>query len=298
MKRTDLWIKSVIFMALFLVLAPGTSQAFPYLNTIYTIPENEFDFSLKEEYHSLDESYRIDGFRMGFAVLQGISLWFSSSYLNSGGFRSGNNEIGDSHITIKFQAGDYLRENLHAVILLDFRVPTGKDSYSVPEWRKVSFGNNELTLGPVFQVDIFSIFFIHLNFFYIFTQGEGEGFYDGFRINIQERSSYKKAFGFNYTEEDAFFYHEKLKNDYIRISFGVNSDGLYPLLPFLSLHYYYGFNGTLPEHIPCGGESVIFSAGSRYFFTRSSFAGIYTLLNPLNRDNSYFIAGVDAGILF
>jgi hypothetical protein len=235
---------------------------------------------------------------MGFAVLQSISLWFSSSNLNSGGLGTGGNEIGDSHIKIKFQSGDYFRENLHSVILIDFRIPTGKDSYSVSDWEKVSFGNNELTIGPAFQVDLSSFLFLHLNFFYVFSQGEGEGFYDGFRLNFSDKSSYRKALGFNYTEEDAFFYHKKLKNDYIRVSLGINSDGLYPLIPFVSSHFYYGFNGTLPEHIPCGGESFIFSAGFRYFFTGSSFAGLYGVLNPLNDEKIYYIAGVDAGILF
>jgi hypothetical protein len=298
MKKIASLIQSVILMTLFWFFSVSNTWAFPYLKTIYTIPENEFDFTLKEEYHSLDESYRIEGFRMGFAVLQGVSLWFSSSYLHSGDLDSGRSEIGDSHITLKFQAGDYFREKLHAALLVEFRIPTGKDSYTVSEWKGVSFGNNELIIGPVFQIDPGSSFFVHLNLLYIFSQGEGEGFYDGFRLNLSDRSSYKKALGFNYTEEGAFFYRDKLKNDYIRISAGINSDGLYPLIPFISLHYYYGFNGNLPEHIPCGGGSFFLSAGSRYFFTGSSFAGIYGALNPANNEKTYYIAGIDAGILF
>ncbi len=288
-------MKSVIIMALFWIFSASNARAFPYLETIYTIPENEFDFSLKEEYHSLDETCRIDGFRMGFAVLQGISLWFSSSYLHRGDFHSGRSEIGDSRLTLKFPAGDYFREKMHAVFFMDFRMPTGKDSYSVPEWRGVSFGNNELTLGPVFQIDLCSSLYIHLNLFYIFSQGEGEGFYDGFGLNISDKSSYKKALGFNYAEKDAFFYKEKLKNDYIRTSVGINSDRLYPLIPFISLHYYYGFNGNLPEHIPCGGGSFYLAAGLRYFFTGSSFAGLYGAYNP---EKTCYITGIDAGILF
>lgn len=291
-------MKSAILMAFFSVFYTLNAWAFPFLKTIYTIPENEFDFSLKEEYHSLDRTYRVDGFRMGFAVLRGISLWFSSTYLRNGDFHGGRNEIGDSSLTLKFQAGDYFQENMHAVLLLDFRIPTGKDAYTVPEWKGVSFGNNELTIGPVFQIDLFSSFFLHLNFFYIFNQGEGEGFYNGFSLKLSDKSSYKKVLGLNYSEKEAFFYYEKLKNDYIRASVGINSDKLYPVIPFISLHYYFGFNGDLPEHIPCGGRSFILATGLRYFFTRSSFIGLYGVLNLDKSEKTYYLAGIDAGILF
>ncbi len=298
MKRTGSMKKSVILMALLLVFSTSQIFAFPYLETIFSIPEDEFDFSLKEEYHSLDEPYRIDGFSIGFAVLRGISLWFASSYLHSGDFRNGGNEIGDSHLTLKFQAGDYIREKVHAALFLDFRVPTGKDSYTVPQWRELSFGNNELTLGPVLQIDLLTTFFVHLNVFYIFSQGEGEGFYDGFEMDLSDKSSYKKVFGLNFTEKGAFFYHGRLKNDYIRVSAGINTDWPYPLIPFLSVNYYKGFNGNLPEHIPCGGGSFIVSAGLRYFFSRSSFIGLYGVLNPDIKEKTCYIAGIEGAVLF
>ena len=78
-----------------------------------------------------------------------------------------------------------------------FRFPTGKNVYSNAEWEDVSFGNNEIKIGPVFQFNFIKKLYAHLNLFYLFREGNNEGFYNGFTFNLKKKETYKKIFGFN-----------------------------------------------------------------------------------------------------
>ena len=95
-----------------------------------------------------------------------------------------------------------------------------------------------------------------------------------------------------------------MKNDYAIISFAINTDILYPFIPYaewyMSNRVYTGSFET--EHIPIEGAAInprLVSLGFRYFIAESSFLGLYSIVN-VNRDEDFIreIYGVDFSLQF
>ncbi len=296
---------SALFAALiFYLFTCELNASMPLTETIFTIPEGGIELSSGADFIRINENYRRETIGIGMGVLNDFSIWYSFQYVHSGTINTDADELGDSFFKMWYYIGDYLDSSLHAGFLLELRIPTGPDSYSSSKWRNVSFGNNELKLGPVFQLDIINNFYFHLNAFYTFRQCMDEGFYSGFSFDLFDRETYADVFGFNFQSESSFMSKHRLKNDYVTVSFAVNTDFLYPLIFYTEIYksqrvYHKTRDNSNLEIEGSGVNPLLFSAGGRYFFRDSLFLGLYYIYNP-DRVNGYIkdICGIDFSLVF
>ncbi|MBN1532490.1 MAG: hypothetical protein JXA20_07500 [Spirochaetes bacterium] len=279
---------SAMAMALFLSLPSGIALAsMPLTETIHMIPENEVELNLQEQFIQLDDYYRRDRLAAGIGVLPSISLWFEFNLLTSGIVPPGGSEVGDLFVKLKFFIGDYLASRLHAAFLARFRIPTGRNAYASGSWRNLALGKNELSLGGCFRLDFLDPLYVHLNTLYTFREGDAEDFYGGFYLNIFEKETWSKVFGLNWTQDGTFLQSKRLLNDYLSFSLAINSDGLYPVIPFIECYTSIRLSrssGSLDSiSIEALGinPTLLLSAGARYFFTEGIYAGLYVVVNPL-----------------
>jgi hypothetical protein len=292
-------------LALILFSGPGDRAAasMALTETIGTIPEGKMEVSLRGEYFSHDGGYIRESMGAGFGILPVLSASFQVQYLHDGDLSSGGGEVGDSFIRIWLYLGDFFRNTLHAGALFHFRLPTGPNAYTDPRWRNLSFGNNELKMGPVLQFDAGRVF-IHCNLFYVFRERNREGFYNTIYLNPLERQTYAKVFGLNFLSDKTFLEPERLKNDYAVFGLAVNTDAVHPFIPYAELYtsrrvYRKEYDTDSISIEGAGINPLLLSAGCRYFFSDSTFAGVYLVVNPV-REQNYFreVAGVDAGMQF
>jgi hypothetical protein len=172
----------------------------------------------------------------------------------------------------------------------------------------MSLGKDELKIGPVFKVDLHESVFLHFNLFYVFRQGQNEGFYDGFYFKLTKKKTYKNVFGLNFRSKDAFLSTDRLKNDYAVCSVAINTDILYPNFSFIPYIEFYASHRVYKKqsgefnNIPIEGSGinpVLLSLGARYFFSDAIFAGLYYIYNP-KREKNYIkdIFGFDFSLQF
>ena len=298
---------SAIAALIFFYFCAEIKAGLPLTETIYTIPESEMSVSMRCEVLRLDDNYRRENYSAGLGLTGDVSAWYSLDYLHNGTFKASSNEIGDSFFKVWFYLGDYF-EKLHAGFLLLFRIPTGPNAYTDEQWRNLSYGKNELKTGPVFRIDLHKSLFMHLNLFYVFRQGEGEGFYDGFYFNLSKKETYSKLFGLNFKSDNTFLSGGRLKNDYAVFSAALNSNIIYPqvsFIPFIEFytsHRVYKKQSGEYENIPIEGSKinpVLISFGGRYFFSGSMFLGAYYIINP-KREKKFIkdIFGFDFSLQF
>ncbi len=290
-------------LVLFFCMTSDGRASMALTETIGTVPEGKIDISFREEYFSHEDGFRRETMGAGFGILPRLTIGYYLQYLHRDGISSGENEIGDSFLRIWFYLGDYLDNTLHAGLLCNFRIPTGPNAYSDPRWRNLALGNNELKLGPVIQWDAGSVF-LHFNVFYVFRERDKEGFYNAVYLNPLERETYRKVFGLNFLSDNTFLEGKRLKNDYAVFSIAINTDRIYPLIPYVEFyasHRVYRQKND-PDTFPVEGAGVnpvLVSAGCRYFFSESTFAGIYYIVNPVG-GKGYLrqVAGLDAALQF
>ncbi|MBN2403386.1 MAG: hypothetical protein JXN64_13460 [Spirochaetes bacterium] len=260
----------------------------PLTETIYTIPESGMEISAREEILKLDNNFRRETYSVGLGVMPNLSVWYSMQYLHDKTINASSNKSGDSFLKVWLYLGDYFN-SIHTGLLFSFRIPTGPNAYSEEKWRNASFGRNELKIGPVFKADINKSLFLHLNIFYVFRQGEDEGFYNGFYYNLRKKETYSKLFGLNFKSENTFLSGKRLKNDYAVFSMALNTDVLFPkisFIPFIEFytsHRVYKKQNGEYKNIPIEGSGinpVFLSFGGRYFFSESIFLGAYYIFNP------------------
>lgn len=296
---------SIVPAVLFLFsLFPANLQPLPLTETLYTIPEGQMELTLQEEISRLDKNFRMDQAGIGFGILPNLSLWLSSQVLHEWRGDGGRNSMGDTFIKIFSYIHGFREESVHAGFMLKIRVPTGEDTYSSGRWRDISFGNNEIKTGPVIQWRIRERFFINFNLFYLFRQAENEDFYGSFRFNLRSRETYSKTFGLNPLSDKTFLEWKRLENDYLFISVSMNTDRLYPLIPFLELQWKRRISSAgIPAHeagpAPFGATPLLGSLGFRWFLTGAGYAGLHAVvpfLDPGTGGN--FTAGMEAGIQF
>ncbi len=224
-------------MALLLFLIPISSRSLPLTETLYIIPGEEINIQLQQHFfHQGSSMKRMDTIGMGFGLFSDVSLWFSFDVMHSGpGFYDGD-QIGDTFFYLKWAIGDFLRDTLHIGYFLKFRIPTGSNLYSSSVWRNMSAGINQITMGVLVKYDLSHLFF-HFNLFYVFQDESGKNFYDGFNFNPTDQNFYINLIGLNPWASGAFLYYEKLKNDYIELSLAINTDYLYPFIPYLEIKW-------------------------------------------------------------
>ncbi len=298
--RISAAIKALI---LFLLIPSIVSGSLPLTETINTMPEGEVELIFREEYLKKETSdYRRETYGLGLGILPDLSIWYSLHYIHQKAVESQNNELGDTFLKIWYYIDDYFNDTLHLGFLTVFRLPTGKNAYEEEEWQNISFGNNELKIGPVIQFDLHRVFF-HLNTLYVLRAGEGEDFYDGIYIHPLKKETYKKVFGLNFKSDGTFLEEERLKNDYIIISIAVNTDIVYPVIPYVEFYYSNRlYCDTNTENIPIEGSGInpiLISLGLRYFFSQPLYVGLYSIIS-LIRESNYLneIYGFDFSFQF
>jgi hypothetical protein len=296
---------SAPFTALILFYFSSVLHAsLPLTETIYTIPDSRTTISIREEFPELDNFYRKENYSLGLGLLPDLSVWYSFDYLHNKITNASSNKLGDSYLKIWYYMGD-IHKICHAGFMLLFRLPTGPNAYTDEKWRNVSFGKNELKIGPVFKFDLKNSIFIHANLFYVFRQGQGEGFYSGFHLNLTKKNAYSNLFGLNFMSKDAFLSGDRLKNDYMIISAAVNTYKIFPVIPYFEIytsHRVYKKRSDNYEDIPIEGAGinpVFLSTGVRDFFSDDIFLGLYYIVNPV-REKKFIksITGFDFSLQF
>ena len=294
-----------MFLAFFLFCTPQKLiGSLPLTETINTIPEGEIEIFFFDEVIKIAERFRRETYGLGFGLTSSFSIWYSFQYLHRGVLSSRGNELGDSFFKVWYNFGNFFEYILHLGILGSFRLSTGTDAYIDDEWRNLSFGNNELKLGPVFQLDVNQIF-VHINTFYVFRESYCEGFFNGIYINPMEKKTYTKLFGLNFLSNNTFMEKDRLKNDYLVFSIAVNTDCFYPCIPYFEVYTsrrVYRKRDNDSDHISIEGAGVnpvMFSIGFRYFYSYATFIGLYLITNPI-RDSQYIrdIFGFDFSLQF
>ncbi|HPQ53032.1 MAG TPA: hypothetical protein PK253_07250 [Spirochaetota bacterium] len=295
---------SAISMALIFLCLPAVPVhgGMPFTETINTLPEGAIETLFRVETIRSEDFSRRERFGIGFGILPRLSLWYSVEYCHSEPARGGG-ELGDSFLRIWYYCGEFFRDRLHVGISSEFRIPTGMNAYVSPKWRNLSFGNPELKLGPVVQLDMGHLYF-HGNLFYVLRAAYEESFYSGFSANPVKSETWGRFFGLNPGSEEAFLYKDRLKNDYTVVSIAVNTDHWYPVLPYCGI---YSSSRVYKRRSPydelpiegAGAVPVIVFAGVRYFISYHAYAGIYGAVN-LHREEKYIkeVAGFNFSLQF
>ncbi len=297
MKRT-LFEISAIAIALILFPAPGErASALPLTETIYMVPEYDVEIYLRDEVVQTGNYSRKDSAGIGFGATDEFSLWMQFDYLSGSAFKATRSDLGDLFIKGKFYIGDYVRNQIHLGFLLSLRFPLGKNAYVTDEWRNLALGKYELKLGPFARFDILDLFFIHLNFFYTFREGNSENFFGGFYFDITKKETWEKVFGLNPKEKDTFFSTGRLNNDYLTVSMAWNTGYFYPFVPYIEFYGSFRVSsaGTDTDMVPIEAARYnvfLMSAGLRYFFMDAVYLGIYTIQNPLRLSQKDYVQAV------
>jgi hypothetical protein len=222
---------------------------------------------LREEFFTHGDGFRRETAKMNFGILPFLSLGYWLQFLHSGLVHGGESDIGDSFLRAWLYLGDYRGNTLHIGLFSLYRIPTGANAYSDPKWRNLALGNNELKLGPVVQYDA-ARFYFHVNLFYVFLEPES------------------------------------LDNDYAVFSLAVNTDLLYPFIPYAEFYTSSWINKPKddPESLSAEGSEVnplLLSAGCRYFLSASAYVGAYFKVAPIRREGYIEeVIGLDLGIQF
>ncbi len=297
MERLHIKISAIsIALFLFLALRSGAG-ALPLTETIYMIPEYDVELLFRDEVYLTDRYSRKDSVSLGFGATDDLSLWIQFDYLSQAAFHATKSDIGDLFLKGKFYIGDFVDNQIHLGILLSLRVPLGKNAYVNTQWRNLSLGKYELKLGPFARFDIRDVFFINLNLFYTFREGNNENFFGGFSIDITKRETWEKVFGLNPAASNTFLSVNRLKNDYITASMALNTNCLYPFIPYME---FYGAVRVSRARIDTGSVPVeaakynafLMSVGVRYFFMQAIYLGAYTVQNPLRLTQKDFTQAV------
>jgi hypothetical protein len=297
MRRVSLKI-SAIAIALFLFMAAqGRGLALPLTETIYMIPEYDVEARFSDEIYQTDRWSRKDSASLGFGATDEISFWFRFDVLSHDPFRVKKSDIGDLFLKGKFYIGDYAQNQVHLGFLLDFRFPLSKNAYVSPDWRSLSLGKYEIKMGFFSRFDVLDVFFIHLNLFYTFREGNNEDFWGGFYFDITKKETWENVFGLNPKGKNTFLSVNRLKNDYITASMAWNTNYFYPIVPYIEV---YGAFRVSRDHINTGSvpieaakyNTLLLSAGVRYFFMEAIYLGAYTVQNPLRASQKDYLQAI------
>lgn len=274
-------------LAALVSFSTGAYASMPHTETIGTLPEGSMELLVNEEFFSHDGGFRRDTFGIGFGILDSLSARVYMQYLHNGPISGNDSALGDTFVRLWWYAGGTPGGSLRWGLLSLFRFPTGPNAYSVKRWRNLALGNNELKLGPVAQYEA-GPFVLHANLFWIFREKDREGFYNGIYLNPAKKETYSKVLGLNFAADGAFLNGDRLANDYAAGSLALNTDAVYPLIPWVSVYASRRFArvGGEEKRIPVEGMGVnplLFSAGGRYFFSYNAFAGISTTVSAVRK---------------
>jgi hypothetical protein len=275
----------LVALVLFSGICGPARASLPLTETIGTLPEGQAGFSLREELYTGDGTRRREYAGVTLGVLPWFNMGYYFTYLHSALSPGGQGEIGDSFLRMWFYTGDYLGERLHTGIAVQARMPTGRNVYKDATWRNLAFGNNELKIGPVIQLD-FDRIYLHGNLFYALREKDREGFYNRLRLNPLDGEFYTTCMGLNPSARDSFLQRRLLDNDYVAAACAINTSRVYPFVPFAEAYLSRGISpdrATRDLRIEGSAPTVLLlGTGFRWFFTQGAFAGAYVLISPLH----------------
>lgn len=281
--------KSTVTRALFLfICVMSLSASMPLTETAYVVPQGRVELTARGEFLKTSGDFRRETGALGLGILPKFCIWYSFQYLHKGNFKTSGSELGDSFLRLLFYINDFFNDTLHSAIIMSFRFPTGRNAYSESQFRNLAFGKNELKIGPIFKIDIKEKVYLHLNIFYVFREGAAEDMYNGLYLNPSEKNTYKNLFGLNYKTKGSFLESGRLKNDYIISSSALNTDVLYPFIPYLEFYFSRRIHKreTPEDEVYIEGSRInpiLLSCGIRYFFSNSIFIGTYYINSFTNR---------------
>ncbi len=265
---------STIFIVLIFFNLPLFSL--PTINKSYNIPENNIEFTLSETVYS--SSYIKERFCLGVAVLPFVSMWFTFDYLHNS-ISKKQSDIGDAFFKLIYYSNSYFSDRLQMAWLLQFRLPVAANAFSDSKWQNYAFGNNEIFIGPLLQLEVAKKISLHFHFLYVFRQGDNEDYYGGFNFNVANSKAWKRAFGFSPIQKENFFYRDRFFNDSVSFAFQVNTDILYPVIPAVGCYLSKrvatdkNFNYSTPIEGYAVDPLLISTLLIRYFFNSSTYAG-------------------------
>ncbi len=257
----------------------------PLTETVGTLPEGQAGLTLREEFYAGDGSRRREYAGVNLGVLPWFNLGYYFTYMHSALGAGGQGEMGDSFLRMWFYTGDYAGDRVHTGMLLQARLATGRNVYRDSTWRNLAFGNNELKIGPVIQVD-FGRVYLHGNIFYVIREKDREGFYNRLRLNPLDKEFYTACMGLNPAARDSFLQRKLLDNDYAAAACAVNTSKIYPFVPYAEA---YVSRGISPDRATrnlgiegSGRTALLAGTGFRWFFSQGAYAGAYMMISPLH----------------
>ena len=297
-------IKISAFIALFFVLA-APALSFQLTESVYSIPENAVELFTKAELHDRGDSYfNRERFGFSFGLFSRFSLSISFDYIQMGAFKGNENTLGDSSLRLYYYIGDFFNEKFQCGLSFELNLPTGPDVYYNEQWSSLALGRHSMSPAFICSVRYFENIFMHFSAKFTFREGLNDNFYGGFNFDMTQSSAYKSLFGLNPFSKEAFLSGERLKDDFITLSGAVNTDLLYPFMPYADFKWSFRpYRGKIAtEEIPIEGAKLnplLIGTGCRYFFSRETYLGIFLVVNPFPSESyTQMICGIEAGSVF
>ena len=287
------------FIITFVILFNGIylrASTLHELRTVYLTEENYVGLDITQKFYYSAEKYysMVREHEVLLPLSKYTEMGINFAYLNQMKPAIHISRVGDIKVHLNFKT-DWLSEFMHINYFTQYNSGSGPAYVEFNTHPMESYGFPEFRNGLIFFKK-FDYFSIHLNFFHVFRQekiietnenysSEKEpNLVDGMEINIFEKDTYKRVFGFNYTDERNFFYKKYLKNDNLEYLIAVNTDLAYPFVPFLEFTFNHDFqimrrkekyykyapgSGYFRSQLICGFKSFF---AKEKFIVKSSFS--------------------------
>lgn len=163
-----------------------------------------------------------------------------------------------------------------------------------------AYGYNEYRWGFIFFKKR-RYFSIHGNLFYVFKSQSESSFTNGMTINILEKETYNRAFGFNPLYKDNFFYKGNFNNDNLEYAIAINTSLPYPFVPFVEYVFAHDFQRSnhvfvYDQRRPGSGMiNSVFTAGTKVFFSENNFSIKFCISIPTEPVFSLYNTDISLG---
>ncbi len=145
-----------------------------------------------------------------FPFTSSLTLDFSCDVIHS--FKAENTVLGDAELQLNMLLPGRNRFFLSS-LAFSALLPNGPDSSLNTDFRFLSYGKDMLS-ASLLTLSSFHKFRIYTELKYSFISSQ-DPLYQGLYINPVKMKTYETLFGFNFQNKDAFFYKDKLKDDFL-----------------------------------------------------------------------------------
>lgn len=264
------------------------------LRTVYLVAPDLAGVELTQRAYYDPEGYLV-WYReqnLSLSITEDVELGFHVPYIIHSEGELDFSRLGDLKVHLNF-ATDWFKSAGLFNYYLEYNSGSGPPYTDLTTHELESYGYPEWRTGLIFMRKTDYVTF-HANLYYVF-RGENEvGFFDGMAFNVFTKETWERALGFNYNDDRNFFYKGNFKNDNIEYLFAVNTDLLYPLVPFTELTFSHDFYGDqmaqkYSRRAPGSGyyRSQI-SAGTKLFLANDNLAFKTALVLPVGELSDTF----------